>query len=175
MKKSKRWVALTSALALTGVLVVGGAVAANGDANDPLVSLSYLNKVVIPDVVQKVEEKLFPRQQELEQDFANQVNDYRQEMENAMGGGGSSSFAAVTMRKGQKLSMREGCEVMLRDGAATVQSPTATALSDMTDGATVRNGASLAANHLYMAMAGERTITAASDVTLLVRGGYTLN
>ena len=80
MKKSKRWIALASAAALTGLLVVGGAVAANGDRNDPLVTMSYLDKTVIPEVVSRVEEKMVPKQKELKDSFDKQIDAYKKEL-----------------------------------------------------------------------------------------------
>ena len=166
MKKSKRWIALTSALALTGLLLVGGAVAAGGDANDPLVSLSYLNKVVIPDVIERVEAKLGLRQEELKQELAGQVDSYRNELAETVG----VAFTPVTVQKGQTLTMKAGCEVMLREGSATAGA----ALADMTDGSTLKSGGALVQNHLYLAADADRTVKASGSVVLLVRGAYTV-
>ena len=64
MKNKGRWIALATALVLTA-LCGGAALAASGDKDDPLVTLSYLEQTVLPDVVNQVEEKLDARQEEL--------------------------------------------------------------------------------------------------------------
>lgn len=178
MKKTKRWIALTSALALTGVLV-GGSVAANGDANDPLVTLSYLDKVAIPNVVSQVENNMILRQNELAKNFTNQVSRYKSEMEAAIGSGGSggqsASYTLVTLNKGQTMTLKVGCELMLRVGNATVNAGSGPALIDMTTGADLQKGGALVKNHLYMATIPDRTLTpTAGTVKLLVRGGYSV-
>lgn len=180
MKKTKRWIALTSALALTGVLV-GGSVAANGDANDPLVTLSYLDKVAIPSVVSQVENNMILRQNELTKNFSNQVSRYKSEMEAAIGSGGSgsggqsASYTLVTLTKGQTMSLKVGCELMLRVGSATVNAGSGPALIDMTTGTDLQKGGALVKNHLYMATIPDRTLTPTADtVKLLVRGDYSV-
>ena len=72
MKHTKRWTALAAALALTA-LCAGAALAAGGDQNDPLVTLSYLEQTALPGVVQEVETKSTARQAELEKALADQI------------------------------------------------------------------------------------------------------
>ncbi|MEM5767333.1 MAG: hypothetical protein AAGU32_03445 [Bacillota bacterium] len=176
MKKSKRWTILASALALT-VLCGGAALAASGDQNDPLVTLSYLNQTVIPDVVSQVETKASARQTELAKNLSDQITRYQQDLANA-GGGGSGSSAAytlVTLSSGQVMSLEVGCEVMLRVGTATVSAATSPALVDISTGGTINGGAALTQNHLYMATIADRTLKpTAATVKLLVRGGYSI-
>ncbi len=176
MKKSKRWAALASALVLTGVLV-SGSVAVNGDQNDPLVTLSYLDRVAIPKVVSQVEANMALRQKELDKSFADQVAKYKAEMQGSIGGQGgqSASFTLVTLKKGQTMSLQVGCELMLRVGSATVSAGSGPALIDTTTGGNLNSGAAMTANHLYMSTIADRVLKPSSDtVKLLVRGGYTV-
>lgn len=175
MKKSTRWIAFTSALALTGVLV-GASVAANGDQSDPLVTMSYLDKVVIPQVISKVEGNMVTRQSELEKSFQDQIAQYKREMESHVPNGpveGSADYELVTLQQGQTLSLDVGCEVMLRIGSITVRSDSNPALVDISTGDELQKNAALIKNHLYMATMADRSLTAsAGTVKLLVRGGY---
>ena len=175
MKTSKRWTILVSALALT-VLCAGAALAANGDQSDPLVTLSYLNQTVIPDVVSQVDTKAATRQTELAKNLSDQIAQYKQDIAAIGSGSGSNaSYMLVTLTSGQTMALDVGCEVMLRVGAATVSAATSPALIDVSTGGTINSGAALTQNHLYMATIADRTIKpAAATVKLLVRGGYSI-
>lgn len=178
MKKSKKWMAAALALVLM-VLGAGAALAAGGDQNDPLVTLSYLKEVVLPDILGQVEESADDRQAELEEDFSAQISQYKKEaaeLAQSVGGGGeTASYTLVTLASGQTMYLDVGCELMLRVGTAKVNAATSPALIDIATGDSINNGASLTKNHLYMATIPDRTITpTAETVKLLVRGGYTV-
>ena len=180
MKKwNKQWAIRLGAVSLAVVcLGAGAALAASGDQNDPLVTLSYLNQTAIPQVVKQVEESAAIRQKELEQSFAGQIDQYKREA--GQGGTGSSeaaSYTVITLNQGQVMTLDIGCEVLLRVGTATVKAADGgIALIDLSTGGTVNGGTSLTKNHLYMASLTDRTVTAtAGTVKLLVRGGYTLS
>ena len=176
MKKSRKWMMLASAMALTA-LCVGAALAANGDENDPLVTLSYLEKTVLPGVVEEVEEATEPKLDELEKALADQIAVYEQEMKSLTdsASAGSASYTLVTLTKDQTMYLDVGCELMLRVGSATVNAATSPALIDIATGGTINNGTSLTKNHLYMSTIPDRTLTSTAEtVKLLVRGGYTV-
>ena len=177
MKKSRKWTLLASALALTA-LCVGAAVAGNGDENDPLVTLSYLEQIVIPDVVSQVETKAEARQEELKKSLDEQIAAYKKEitaLTDSAGSAGNASYTLVTLTGGQTMALDVGCELMLRVGTVKVNSNTNPALIDIATGESVNNGASLTKNHLYMATIPDRTLTpTAETVKLLVRGGYSV-
>ena len=173
----KRWTIRLGALALSAVLLgTGAALATGGDQSDPLITLSYFNETCIPQVVAQVEEKMIPKQKELEQSLKALIDQY------AQGGGqtgtpssGSASYVLVSMTNGQVMSLGVGCEVLLRVGSATVQANTSPALIDLSTGGTINSGTSLTKNHLYMATIADRTLTAsANDVKLLVRGSWSV-
>ncbi|MCI9156595.1 MAG: hypothetical protein HFF44_06600 [Lawsonibacter sp.] len=173
----KRWTIRLGALALTATLLgTVAALAAGGDQNDPLVTLSYLNQTAIPQIVKQVEEKTAATQKELEKTFADQISQYRQTGGQGGAGGtaGSASYTLVTMTGGQVMSLEVGCEVLLRIGSVTVQADSSPALIDLSSGGTLNKGAALTQNHLYMSTIAGRTLTASGTVKILVRGGYSL-
>ena len=175
MNMSRKGAALCAALVLAA-LCGGAALAATGDKNDPLVTKSYLDQTVIPDIVSQVETKAAARQSELEKNLAAQIEQYKKDVA-AMGTGGGSgaSYTLVTLTSGQTMSLEVGCEVMLRVGTATVNAATSPALIDVSTGGTINSGTSLTKNHLYMATIEDRTIKpTAATVKLLVRGGYSV-
>ena len=130
MKQRKTaWTIRLSALLLAGLCLCGGtALAAGGDQDDPLITLSYLTRTVTPDILEQVER---------------QGEQYRTQL----------------------------LERFNRSGSASVSSSGAPALTDLTSGASLDSGGALAANHLYLAPAAGRVVTASGAVQLMVRGG----
>lgn len=170
-KHNNKWkIRLASGL-LAGVCLCGAALAV-GDKNDPLVSLSYLNQTAIPEILQQVEDQAGDHQNNLVSKFNAAIDAYKSEKEQ---GSSSATYTVVTLKKGQKMKLGLGCEVMLRVGSAKVSSATSPALIDVSTGSSVGNGTALTKNHLYMATIVDRTLTATSTtVKVLVRGNYTI-
>ena len=90
------------------------------------------------------------------------------------GTGISSVFSVVTLSAGQSLQGSVGCELLLRSGSATCVASSAPGLIDSTGGTTLPGGSAVEPNHLYLVTADGRGIRASTDVTVLVRGGYTI-
>ncbi|MBQ4054337.1 MAG: hypothetical protein IJD17_01390 [Clostridia bacterium] len=130
-------------------------------ANDPLVSLSY-----IEDLKEQIVTELYSRVD------SDALADYLR----------SSSFTFEQLSKGQQLIATGSCEVVLRSGKGTVVilNPVNVAagvgFSDMTGACEVTNGMSVAKNHLLLASAGDgRLIEVTSDVAyFMVRGDYSV-
>ena len=176
MKHLKRR-ALPALLAATLLLGTGAAVAAGGDKKDPLVTLSYLEDTVIPELLDALSDETKSASKQLKSDLADQIEEYEKEMESLVSGTsvGSETYTLVTLSSGQTMALEVGCEVMLRVGSVTVNAATSPALIDVTTGGTNAGGASLEKNHLYMATIPDRTLTPTTEtVKLLVRGGYTV-
>ena len=176
MKHLKRR-AIPALLALTLLLGTGAAMASGGSKTDPLVTLSYLEDTVIPEILDLLYDETRVANKELKNDLADQIKEYEKEMESLVSGTvtGSETYTLVTLTGGQTLALDVGCELMLRVGTATVNAATNPALIDVTTGDSINGGASLVKNHLYMATIPDRTLTpTAETVKLLVRGGYTV-
>ena len=163
----KKWkiACVVLAVLLLGVTAAYAATAiAAGSQGDPLVTLSYLENIFRPQVERMAQDAVTGYEDELT-DALNDAIDQR---------AGTAAFQVVTLSRGQTLTGRVGCEIMLRVGAAAVASGSP-GLIDTTDGSTLDGGGELAANHLYMVTIDTRSVTAtAGTVRLLVRGAYTV-
>lgn len=157
MRKRSRLLRLAAAAALCGVLMTTAFAAEAGSAQDPLVTLSYLNETFMSTIMARVDEKIAARSGQ------------------GIGGESAAVFTVVTLSSGQTLTGDIGCEVMLRVGTAVCVTPSAPGLIDETAGTTLNNGGALVQNHLYMMTIENRAVRAAAATTkLLVRGSYTI-
>lgn len=155
MKKNRWFLRAMGLLAVSGLLTMTMSLAAEvGSADDPLVTLSYLNETFMDTIMDRVDQKL---------------------AQGGVQGGEASAFTVVTLSSGQTLTGDIGCEVMLRVGTAVCVSPSSPGLIDETTAATLNNGGSLVQNHLYMMTIEGRGVKATAGTTkLLVRGSYTI-
>jgi opacity protein-like surface antigen len=169
MKRHQK-TARTVLLAAAAVAVVSlGALAADvGSESDPLVTLSYLTQKFTPSVLQQVDGQITTAKAELASQLDAKLSS------GGSGASDSSGFETVTLTKGQKLIGGVGCELMLRSGTATCTAANDPGLIDLTGGGEVKAGAAVTANHLYMTTEGSGGVSAATGVTLLVRGSYTI-
>ena len=155
MKQRKRILITLAALALIlAAAAAAYAVSSYGTQADPLVTKSYLDEVLTP---------------ELMAEFNAQLDAH----ENAPGGG---AFTVVTLSRGQTVTCQTGCEVMLRIGSARASGDDSPALVDTTSGTTLDGGGALEKNHLYMVTIAGNGLTASEETTkILISGEYTIN
>ena len=144
---------------LVAVLLGGVCVYANttyGTESDPLITLSYLNSVLKPELEQKYSQQTQAA-----------IADVEARMEEKLNG----SYVAVTVKANQTLTCKAGCEFMVRSGEAYV----ANGILDVTDGKELAANDWLMKYHLYMAMGDTATVRANSDVYLMVRGEHSIS
>ncbi len=191
MKKFKL-IALAAAfsIALTATpMMVHGDEATFDTANDPLISLSYIEKVLTP----KYEEKLAELTEKYE--AANEIVTMMQSaltdaeakisaLENKLAEGGtadgdgasaSSGYEVVYVKKGAKLLAKTPCEIILRTGSAIVVSITVNGLNDITNGDELLNATAVPLYHCLLVPRGGdgRGIEIRSeDAYVMVRGEY---
>lgn len=146
--KKKILIAGLVLLLLVGVGVGVYAAGSQGSQSDPLITKSYLDKVVLP---------------ELEQTLQNALAELPEDPN-------AGVFRIVILQEGQSIQCPVGTEVLLYFGSATAQIK----LSDVTAGATVYDGEALERNHLYLSRDPGAGVLAAGEVYLLVSGEYTL-
>ena len=126
-----------------------------GTQDDPIISKSYIDTVVMPQLKQYVESRI------------SLINS---------GGEKTDSFKVVNMTKSQKLICKAGTELILRMGSATVIATEKGGLADTTAGVDLANGVSMPANHLLIVPVDDgRGILADSSIIVMVKGGYTIN
>jgi hypothetical protein len=138
-------------IVLVAGTVLGVAVAAGtqGSQSDPLVTLSYLNEKVKPDILAQVDEKLEKKMAELKTQ--------------------NGAFLSVEVAAGKSLTLSAGTQFLVRGSGFT----STDALVDLTDGTTWKGGGELVQNHLYLATGDGQKVTSKSAATLLVQGSYT--
>lgn len=168
-----------AAILLVGCIVVFGAgvLAAGGDSTDPLVTLSYLTNIFTPQVERKVAETVDQKEAALRTEVNSAIAQWEAELnkEESEEDTVNANFTVVTLSKGQVLTGKIGCEVMLRVGTATCVTDEAPGLIDCTDASILNHGKSLVKNHLYMVTIETRGVKATADtVKVLVRGEYTV-
>ncbi len=156
MKNRKLITILSIALAVVIIAGVSAYAATSfGTSSDPLITLSYLEKTLTPQLLEQ----------------------FGDELETALSSnGGTSTYTVVTLAKGQTLTGAVGCEIMLRIGTASVSASDSPGLVDTTDASSLNNGSALKTNHLYMVTIGGNGIKAtAATVKVIVRGSYTIS
>ena len=152
MNRKKASIIVTLTLLLALVLGVAAyARSSYGSQDDPLITLSYLEEVFKPQVLEEV----------------------------GLSGAGSStakgSFQLVTLSDGQVLQGKRGCEVLLRIGAAVACGPDEPVLVDTSAGTEISDGTALTKNHLYMITIEGNGLCAVGTAKVLVSGGYTID
>ena len=140
-----------AALAVLLIAGVGAYAATNyGSRDDPLITKSYLDEVVKP---------------QLESDMKTRLDAAASQMRSSAPG----EFARVELQSGQTVRCAPGCQLLPVSGSFRA----AGALSDTTAGEAVAAGDTLSANHLYLTTEDGGAF-AAGAATLLVCGSYTV-
>ncbi|MDO4743968.1 MAG: hypothetical protein Q4A86_01110 [Clostridia bacterium] len=128
-----------------------------GGTDDPLISKSYIETVLMPQIKEYVETKI------------SQIN-------SGSGTHTAESFKVVDMKAGQKMICDAGAELILRMGKADIIATEKGGLADTTAGFDLANGSDMPSNHLLIVPLGDgRGIEAKNDVIVMVKGGYTIN
>ena len=130
-----------------------------GSQEDPLITKSYLDRVVQPELEQELEARLAAALGQAGTD-------------------GDGDFVVLTLQNGQRVTGEVGTELLLRFGSAAAYAYDSgdVALVDTTAAAAVTNGAALSANHLYMVtIQGNGFVAAADNTKVLIAGEYTVS
>ena len=148
----KRIIILAIVLVFLAIAGISAYAAANyGTSADPLITLSYLNRSVMPDL----------------------VSEFQTEIENTLTDAARSGFyELVSLSDGQQLVCDTGCELILRSGTA---SSTSIGLVDSTSGTSVESGEEILQNHLCIVSNNGGGVLASGAVTILVRGTWTVS
>lgn len=155
MKKKKRYF-IPITLAFILVVTVLTVFADPGGNDDPVVSLSYIQNKVIPELKAYVDSKI-----------------------SGSSGGAEevqpSVFEVVELSEGSELVCGKGTELILRMGSASVSANDKGGIADTTAGYDLSDGMPMPSNHLLIVpLSDGRGIKADTDIIVMVKGGYTV-
>lgn len=153
MKKNRIKKIILVIASISIVLGTGVVFSEPGSENDPLVSLSYLEK-------------------RLEQ-FKYYVDEKLSKTNNNIQGNTSNNLEVVEIFEGQSIIGKGGTEIILRGGKAKIIAGELGGLSDVTDGKDLGMGKSIPPEHLLIIPRNDgRGAYAVTDAIFLVRGEY---
>lgn len=146
----RNWKKIVAACGLSFMLI-GAAIPAFANDDDPLVSLSYLNQRL-----EAIEKKM---------------------SQSPTPGGapadGSATLTVVNLSAGDRLIVAQGTEMIPRSGRVDTIAQDLGGLSDVTGGSDLKQGQRAPMNHLLIAPRSDgRGLSAATDAIVLVRGSY---
>ena len=193
---NKKWMIWMTCVMVAVLMVAGlGVIAAEyGSQSDPLITLSYIEEVLLPDTKEEVDEQIQEALKDYEDLLGDQTKDVEkyidkklrsfaagdvddaliaeiataivQQMDASIPA--NAPWAVVDVPAGYTVACEAGVQVILRSGQASCDG----ALVDLSDGETLTSG-NLTDNHLYTADAQGRTLTS-QGCTLLIAGSYTV-
>lgn len=149
----KKYIAVVACVVLLLSCLSVVAIAANYDpATDPIITLSYIEKKLIPDIMKQVDNKI-------------------DQLKALVGG----TYMVIELKKGETLlAKNDGTEVILRSGTAVVVALLQNqGISNATVGNDTLLNAPLIKNNLYIIpRADGRGVKATADCFFMVRGTY---
>lgn len=159
------------------ITVLAGAVAyaaSAGTSTDPLVTLSYLEKTFMPNLIEQLEPYITQKAGSLESRFSSDVAAFAANLSSKVGNElvtndldeSASGFVSVELQAGQSYGLSAGAQILLVSGEAGLSDQEA--LSDTTAGEAA--GDALVCHHLYISSAPVQ-ITAKTEAQLLVCHG----
>ena len=155
MKRKKRTFII---VAVVFACILSTAVIAEpGTESDPLISKSYIDDVLMPEIEQMIEERI-------------------SESDKNSGSVSGDKFVVVEASEGDVIICEAGTELILRMGKANVIATEKGGLADTTSGYDIADGKNMPSNHLLIVpVADGRGIEATTDIIVLIKGGYTIN
>lgn len=155
IKKKRAKIFFTVFILISALALINAVTAEPGGEDDPVVSLSYIQNKVIPELKEYIDSKL--------------------SSSNTAQTGDSAVFEVVNLGAGQKLVGAKGTELILRMGKAEIIASEKGGLADTTAGFDLSSGESMPPNHLLIVpLADGRGFKASTDVIVMIKGGYTV-
>ena len=149
MKKSfMKKISITVVSLLLLSICLPGMAADPGSNEDPLVTLSYINDVLMPQVKSYVDSKTTTS---------------------------GDGFKIVNLNAGQTVIAQASTEMILRMGNAQIVATAKGGVADVTQGIDLQNGAVMPANHLLIVPLDDgRGAQMLSDGIIMIKGSYTI-
>lgn len=177
--KKKTPIIITTLLA-TLLLSSYFAIAAEyGSKDDPLVSLSYIEEIILPKTTEMIDEVIEEKTQgytdniyQILEDIGADYNALANNEEFIQKVADSvevSTSNVVSVEAGQVITLKAGGEILLRSGNVSTSS---SAFLNVTSGSDVATNTALTANNLYMATDNDQTLTVVTSGTVIVIGTY---
>ena len=195
---NKKWT-IWLTCALVAVLMVAGlgVIAAEyGSQSDPLVTLSYIEQVLLPQAKKDVDQQVEDSMEDFE-DLLNAKNKDIQKYidkklrsfasgdvdealveeiaalileEGEPSSVSNAPWAVITVPAGATVVCEPGVQAVLRSGKAS----STAVLVDLSNGEDLTAGKALALNHMYVTDASGEGFFTAQGCTVLISGGYTV-
>ena len=132
------------------ILLTAFAFAAPGDSDDPLITLSYITDVLMPEIRRIIN-----------------IGEAT--------GGASDTFKVLELEQGDRLLCGDGTELILRMGKATVIATEKGGIANVTSGVDLSSGTDVPPNSLLIVPINDgRGIHATQKVIVLIKGGYVI-
>ncbi len=148
MKISKKAILIFSIICILMSSAI--VLASPGDSSDPLVTLTYITDVLLPDVDARIERK---------------VNDVQ-----------SATFKLINVDAGDVIYGEMGTELMVRSGGATIiAGKNGGGIADLTSGSDLAGDTYVSLNHhLLIPRSDSRGLYFVTDSIIMVKGKYSL-
>lgn len=160
----KNW-PYTLSLVMMFCALLGMAVFGAGTQDDPLISLSYLEEVVLPDLTSQLQEKF--------DTLSAQVDQRLDKIEESGVVSEGESYETVEVKAGQTVLGHAGTELIVRIGNAKAVCPGINGLVDATGGLDLANGKAIVNNHVYIIPREDgRGVAFSDDGWIMIKGGY---
>ena len=189
----KKRVILFLLVAAAAIGLAYSTIAASGTEYDPLISLSYLNKVFLPQISSMIDQKLeggnssgspgqtvdeAQLQALVKEEVAKAVDNLDlPSAPSTASSGGDVSYKAIQLFEGQTLVGADGgVEVLLRRGTFRCVDPVGDKITNVTKGSEAGDGNELTLQNLYLIPRsdGRGIVCVSSEGWVMVRGGYTV-
>ena len=148
-------IAIIAASGATAIWAFGA-----GSADDPLVSMSYINERLIPRITAYIDARL------------DGIADVEIGTSTA---GNNRHFTVVPVPAGRRIMGEAGTEFILRMGRANIIATYRGGLADTTGGIDLAHGVEVPGNHLLIVpLSDGRGLSVTVDALIMVRGRYTV-
>ncbi|UMZ75088.1 hypothetical protein [Natranaerofaba carboxydovora] len=156
-------------------VVLGGTYGEPGSEDDPLLTKSYIDEVLIPELEENFEEMIgeYIDREELDKEEAEEPDIDGEEGEEVEEGKSFDVFEIVELEEDERLIAGESAEIISRTGEGVIMDSDSGGISDLTKGVDLREGDDVPLNHhLLVPRADGRGVEADTYMILMVRGEY---
>ena len=196
--KNRKWTIWLTSIMVAALMITGlGAIAAEyGSQSDPLVTLSYIEQVLLPKAKEDVDDMVKDALEDYEDELSDQTKSVEKYIDKKLRSFASGDvdealveeiaqiiaqkidttapvnapWAVVDVPAGYSVICQTGVQVILRAGQAGCSG----ALVDLSNGENLADGGALISNHLYAADGQGSVLYTSEGCTLLISGGYTI-